>query len=130
LASHSNVLGLRRVPLGQRPNLDLGLGDSGFALGDLGDLGDLGSLGSFASGFAFCLIFCLGTHSFVILFRTIPLGHLFDLTGIILFLPESIFDFVFVFVFDFAGDDRDILAGSESCESCASCDACCVCVIS
>jgi hypothetical protein len=132
LASHSNVLGLRRVPLGQRPNLDLGLGDSGdlgdLGLGDLGDLGDLGfasgGLGDLGlgigSGFALGFIFCLGTHSFVILFRTIPLGHLFDLTGLtlFLFLPESIFDFVFVF--DFTGDDRDILAGDAGSVSGAS----------
>jgi len=35
-------------------------------------------------------------------------NHLFDLTGIILFLPESIFDFVF----DFTGDGTDFLTDS------------------
>jgi hypothetical protein len=96
LASQSNVLGLRRVPLGQRSILAF----------DLGDLGDF----AFILTDCLKLLFCLGTHSFVILFRTIPLGHLFDLTGIILLLPESIFDFAFAF--DFLGDDRDILAGN------------------
>jgi hypothetical protein len=81
LTSHSNVLGLRRVPLGQRPNLAF---DFVIVLGfDL----------VITDG---CL-FCLGTHSFVILCLTIPLGHLFNLIDIILFLllPESTFDFTF-----------------------------------
>jgi hypothetical protein len=90
LGTHNNVLGLRRVPLGQRAIFVLG----GFGSGSGSGL-----------GFALVFIFCLGTHSFVILFLTIPLGHLFDLTGLTLSLifPESAFDFTLV------GDDDNFL---------------------
>jgi hypothetical protein len=94
LGTHNNVLGLRRVPLGQRPNLALG----GFGSGSGSGLGS-------GFGVALVFIFCLGTHSFVILFRAIPLGHLFDLTGLTLslLLAESAFDFSLV------GDDDNFL---------------------
>jgi hypothetical protein len=64
---------------------------------------------AFALAFGSGLIFCLGTHSFVILFLTVPLGHLFDLTYLTLSLifPESAFDFTF------RGDDDNFLDFKE-----------------
>jgi hypothetical protein len=54
-----------------------------------------------------------GTHSFVILSRIIPLGHLFNLTGmalsLVLPLPESTFDLGFGF--GFGVDDVDSFVG-------------------
>jgi hypothetical protein len=93
LGSHSNVLGLRRVPLGQRAILAFALG---FGIG----IGVGICLISFLTGLTGLTgLLGLGTHSFVNLFLTIPSGHLFNLTGLTLsFL--LLLELLFVFNFD------------------------------